>query len=234
MSLAGTKCDGTRAMRSRSHTLGTPILRKASIAMGAVMSLAIARLTFAITRSPGRTRSRPLARARIFSVMVLPYCSSIAVLISGCLDSLDGCGGDGPVDGVEVGPGRPLDDVGGDGSPGVEVALVLDADAHLAEGVGAPGHGADVERDEAGIEAHRPPDGAAGGVDHPVAEGSLLDDLPAVLDANGGGGGEVRPAGDLDGLERVDVLDLGDLVGDDGDEVGVGEGHLAVHEVTAA
>src|SRR5216684_947217 len=234
MSLAGTKWEGTRAMRSRSHTLSTPIFLKASIAMGAVMSLAIARLTFAMTRSPGRTRSVPLARARIFSVMVLPYWSSLAVLMSGCLDSLDGGDGDRPVDGVEVRPGRPLDDVGGDGPPGVEVAVVLDPDADLAEGVGAPGHGADVERDESGVEAHRSPDGTAGGVDHPVAERCLLDDLAVVLDAHRGRGGEVRPAGHLDRLERVDVLHLGDLVGDDGDEVGIGEGHLAVHQVTEA
>src|SRR5207244_8248658 len=59
-------------------------------------------------------------------------------------------------------------------------------------------------------------------------------DLAGVADPYRGGGGEVRAAGHLDGVEGVDVLDLGDLVGDEGDEVGVGEGHLAVHQVAEA
>src|SRR5205085_7570468 len=134
--------------------------------------------------------------------------------------SLGGARGDRPVDGVEVGPGGPLDDVGRDPAAGVEVAVELDADGHLAESVGAPGDGPDVERDQPGIEADRPPDGAAGGVDHAVAEGDLLDHLAAVAHPDRGGGREVGPAGDLDGHEGVDVVGAGDLVGHDGDEVG--------------
>src|SRR5439155_23878191 len=77
-------------------------------------------------------------------------------------------------------------------------------------------------------------DGAAGGVEHAGAEGGRLDDLAAVADPYRGRGGEVGPAGDLDRHERVDVLGAGELVGHDGDEVGVGELDLAVHQVPEA
>src|SRR5512138_2870146 len=72
MSRLGVKWSGTRAIFSRSKTCFAPAWRKASMARGAVMSLARARSTSHTRNSPGRTSSRPAWRARIFPVMVMP------------------------------------------------------------------------------------------------------------------------------------------------------------------
>ena len=70
MSLAGTKCEGTRATLDGSHTREIPSSRNRAMATGAVTSFPMARSTSHITISPGSTASTPAARARIFCVMV--------------------------------------------------------------------------------------------------------------------------------------------------------------------
>src|SRR5581483_4574676 len=80
MSLAGWKWSWVMAMRSRSQTSWAPICSRMILpAGGIVRSWPIAKSTLASTRSPGRTDSRPEARARIFSDIVMPIAESISL-----------------------------------------------------------------------------------------------------------------------------------------------------------
>ena len=94
-------------------------------------------------------------------------------------------GGDG-VDGVEVGLGRGLDDVGRGGPAAVRavVALDLQLERHLALRVLALGHAPDDELVQVGVDARDPLDGLEDRVDRAVADGRVLDDL-AVGAADG-------------------------------------------------
>src|SRR6266581_4442990 len=72
-SFAGWKWSCVTATRSGSQIFSAPICSLMSFpAGGMVRSWPIAKSTFASTRSPGRTESRPAPRARIFSVIVMP------------------------------------------------------------------------------------------------------------------------------------------------------------------
>src|SRR5713101_2206283 len=74
-SLAGWKWSCVTATRSGSQIFSAPICSRMILpAGGMVRSCPIAKSTFASTRSPGRTESRPAPRARIFSVIVMPIC----------------------------------------------------------------------------------------------------------------------------------------------------------------
>src|SRR6266571_4720635 len=72
-SLAGWKWSCVTATRSGSQIFSSPICSLMIFPSGGmVRSWPIAKSTFASTRSPGRTESRPAPRARIFSVIVMP------------------------------------------------------------------------------------------------------------------------------------------------------------------
>ena len=71
ISLHGEKWSGTNAILSLSKT-GRPIFSNSAIAGGPVMSLAKTKSTWATSRSPAWTASRPACWARIFSVIVIP------------------------------------------------------------------------------------------------------------------------------------------------------------------
>ena len=73
MSLAGWKWSWTTATRSVSQTFWAPICSRMILpAGGIVRSWPIAKSILASSRSPGLTESRPAARARIFSLIVMP------------------------------------------------------------------------------------------------------------------------------------------------------------------
>src|SRR5256885_1805887 len=77
-SLAGWKWSCVPATRWGSKIFSAPSGSRMTLpAGGIVRSWPIAKSTFARTRSPGRTLSRPAPRARIFSVIVMPISVSI-------------------------------------------------------------------------------------------------------------------------------------------------------------
>src|SRR6266571_102746 len=77
MSLAGWKWSCTTATRSTSQTFWAPICSRMILpAGGMVRSWPIAKSILASSRSPGWTESRRLARARIFSLIVMPIAVS--------------------------------------------------------------------------------------------------------------------------------------------------------------
>ena len=72
ISRGGMKCDGTKTTRDLSNTSFTPNFLNWRMVIGAVMSFAITKSTFALIRSPGETSFLPHLAARIFSASVIP------------------------------------------------------------------------------------------------------------------------------------------------------------------
>src|SRR5512138_2312181 len=106
MSLFGAKWSGTSAIFDLSNTSLTPTSRTASIAIGAVTSLASARSTLARISSPAVTFSFPAWRARIFSVSVMPIFCPFLVFFGFILAPSP--------QGVHQFADRPREDVAGD------------------------------------------------------------------------------------------------------------------------
>jgi hypothetical protein len=100
------------------------------------------------------------------------------------------------IDRGEVRTGGCFDDVGRHTAsgrpPGAAFAVRLgEHDRDVAEGVDPAGHAGNVERLERRLDPRRALDRTARGVDHPVTDGRLVDQLVAVQQPNRRGGREV-------------------------------------------
>src|SRR5215212_1680487 len=139
------------------------------------------------------------------------------------------------VDGPNVGARRRLDDVLGEASSRVIVALELDGDPGLAEGVLAARYGVDAEVRQAAPYVRCGVDGAEDRVDGSLALGLGLED--AVLGVRDGDGGPALAARRCDDPERLEdelALEGADLVSGYGLEVGRGHGLLVVRYLLEA